>query len=253
MENIFQKITQLEQKDVPSALCIVTKISGSAPGKPGMKMLVYEDGSIDGTIGGGAIEKIIIEKATEIINTGSPQYFSFNLKTDLNMECGGKAEVYIEPLNQKNKLYIFGGGHIGKALSHYAIDFGFDVTVIDEREGIFDGYTNTLIKKENIVFTHAINNITFDKRSFFVIVTHKHIHDYDILKLLCKKTHAYLGMIGSRIKVEKIRKELVETKYISEDVASKIDMPIGIKFNALTHTDIAISILAKLIDVKNSV
>lgn len=238
--------------DSMAALCIVTRTSGSAPGKPGMKMLVYEDGSIAGTVGGGAIEKDVIEKALELMFTSTPAYFSFNLKNDLGMECGGAADVYIEPVNQKKKLYIFGGGHIGKSLSGFATELGFEVTVIDERPGIFDSYNNTRIKTLNSHFEEAISQIKHDKRSFFVIVTHKHMHDYDILKLLCNQTYAYLGMIGSKIKVEKIRKELIENQLTTADVANAIDMPIGIKFKALTHTEIAISILARLIDVRNT-
>jgi len=252
MENIYEKIIQAEQSDALSALCIVTKIYGSAPGKPGMKMIVYEDGSIAGTVGGGAIEKDVMEKALEIMQTASPMYFNFNLKNDLNMECGGGAEVYIEPINQKKKLYIFGGGHIGKALSGFAFELGFDITLIDERQGIFDSYTNDKIKFNNEHFSNAISKINFDKRSFFVIVTHQHINDAEILKLLCNKTYAYLGMIGSRIKVDKIRKSLIAENIISPEKAEKIDMPIGIKFKAITPNEIAISILAKLIDVKNN-
>lgn len=252
MENIYEKIIQAEQSDALSALCIVTKISGSAPGKPGMKMIVYEDGKISGTVGGGAIEKEIMEKALEIMHSSAPLYFSFNLKNDLNMECGGGAEVYIEPINQKKKLYIFGGGHIGKALSGFAFELGFDVTLIDERPGIFDSYSNDKLKFVNNHFSKAINEISFDKRSFFVIVTHQHIHDAEILKLLCNKTYAYLGMIGSRIKVDKIRKEFIDENVISAEMAENIDMPIGIKFKAITPNEIAISILAKLIDVKNN-
>lgn len=215
-------------------------------------MLVYEDGSITGSVGGGAIEKEVIEQALEIMQTNSPQYFVFNLKNDLNMECGGGAEVYIEPVNQKKKLYIFGAGHIGKALSDFAYELGFEVTVIDERAGIFENYNNPKLKLVNTHFSDAIADIKFDKRSFFVIVTHKHIHDADILKFLCNKTYAYLGMIGSKTKVEKIRKELIDNKFTAIETAQKIDMPIGIKFKAVTHTEIAISILAKLIDVKNN-
>jgi len=251
-ENIYEKIVQAEKNDTLSALCIVTKTHGSAPGRPGMKMLVYEDGSINGTIGGGAIEKEVIDRAIELMASSTPQYFTFNLKADLNMECGGGQEVYIEPLNQKRKLFIFGAGHIGKALSHFALTLGFDVTVIDERQGIFQDYPESAIKCINTHFTEAIINLKPDKRSFFVIVTHKHIHDYDILKQLCVMPWAYLGMIGSRIKVEKIRKELVENGIITNETAEAIDMPIGIRFKALTHNEIAISILAKLIDVRNS-
>jgi len=253
MDAIYKKILHCASHDTVAALCIITRISGSAPGKPGMKMLVYEDGTIEGTVGGGAIEKEVIDKAMELMFTSTPAYFAFNLKNDLSMECGGAAEVYIEPVNQKKKLYIFGGGHIGKSLSGFASEVGFSITVIDERPGIFDTYSNPSIKTDNRHFNDAIKDIKFDKRTFLVIVTHKHIHDYDILKLLCNKTYAYLGMIGSRVKVEKIRKELIQKKLTTKDIAHAIDMPIGIKFKALTHTEIAISILAKLIDVKNNI
>ncbi len=252
MDGIYNKILHCKEHDILAALCIVTRTSGSAPGRPGMKMLVYEDGKSDGTVGGGAIEKEVIEKAREIMETSAPAYFKFNLKNDLGMECGGAAEIYIEPVNQKKKLYIFGAGHIGKALSGFATELGFDVTVIDERPGIFDSYIKPAVKTMNVHFSEAIEQIKYDKRSFFVIVTYKHVHDYDILKLLCNKPYAYLGMIGSKIKVEKIRKELIKTKLTTTAIANAIDMPIGIKFNAITHTEIAISILAKLIDVKNS-
>lgn len=252
MDSIYNKILHCEEHDTLAALCIVTKTSGSAPGKPGMKMLVYEDGSSEGTVGGGAIEKEVVEKARNIMETSGPAYFSFNLKNDLGMECGGAAEIYIEPVNQKKKLYIFGAGHIGKALSGFATELGFDVTVVDERQGIFDSYNNPKIKTLNLPYTGAIEQIKYDKRSFFVIVTYKHVHDYDILKLLCNKPYAYLGMIGSKIKVDKIRKELIKTKLTTNTIAHAIDMPIGIKFKAVTHTEIAISILAKLIDVKNT-
>ena len=252
MENFYEKLMQAEQSDALSALCIVTKIQGSAPGKPGMKMIVYEDGKIEGTVGGGAIEKDVIEKALEIMNAHSPEYFTFNLKNDLNMECGGGAEVYIEPVNQKKKLYIFGAGHIGKALSGFALNLGFDVCVIDERPGIFEAYTDDNIKQINKDYNEAANALKFDQRSFIVIVTHSHLHDASILKLLCNKPYAYIGMIGSKTKVEKIKNELVTEKYLTQDALVNIDSPIGLKFKAITPNEIAISILAKLIDVRNS-
>ncbi|MDD3876149.1 MAG: XdhC family protein [Bacteroidales bacterium] len=252
MESFYHKLLEAEQGEKQAVICIVTKIHGSAPGKPGMKMLVYEDGSITGTVGGGAIEKDVIDKALSMMQTSTPLYFSFNLKTDLNMDCGGGADVYIEPVNQKKKLYIFGGGHIGKALSEFAFTLGFDVIVIDEREGIFNDYKNEKLLLINKHFTEVIHDIKFDKKSYFVIVTHKHIHDADILKLLCNKTSAYLGMIGSRTKVEKIIKDLVDHNYLTEEASKLIDSPIGIKFKAITPNEIAISILAKLIDVRNS-
>lgn len=232
-------------------LCIVTKTQGSAPGKPGMKMMVYEDGTIQGSVGGGAIEKEIINKAIEMMYSNAPQYYSFNLKNDLYMECGGMQDIYMEPLNPKCKLYIFGAGHIGKALAGFGKELSFDITLIDERENIFDDFTDLHYHKMNLHFEEAIKQIEFDKRSFIVIVTHKHIHDADILKLLCNKTYAYLGMIGSKKKVEKIKNELIENNITTSDIINNIDSPIGLKFKSITHKEIAISILAKIIDVRN--
>jgi len=249
---IFSKLSQIQQENIPAALCIVTKIQGSAPGKPGMKMIVFENGTIDGTVGGGAIEKDVIDKAIEIMQTCAPGYFEFNLKDDLGMSCGGHAEVYIEPVNQKNKLYIFGGGHIGKALSVLSKSFGFEITVIDERPGIFNSYESSVYSLWNIDYKEAVEKIQFDKRSFFVLVTHKHVNDEAILRLLCNKTYAYLGMIGSRTKVAIIKKHLVDDGLITDEKLQQIDSPIGLKFKAITPDEIAVSILAKLIDVKNS-
>ncbi len=252
MDNFIEKIFRSDKKQQSFVLCIVTKIEGSAPGKPGMKMFVFEDGSMEGTVGGGEIERQIIQKAKHMMHKNKPEYMSFHLKKDLSMECGGSAEVYIEPVNPKCKLYIFGAGHIGKALANFAHELGFDIVIIDERPDIFNDYPKDKYEKLNVHYNDIIENIKYDKRALFVILTHKHIHDADILKLLCNKTYAYLGMIGSRTKVDKIKKDLISEKYMNENEIDKIDSPIGIKFKAITHQEIAVSILAKIIDVRNN-
>lgn len=253
MNDIYQAISDIKKTGQSAVLCIVTSAKGSTPGKPGMKMIVYEDGTIKGSVGGGSLEKEVTEKARQMIASHAPQFLEFNLKHDLSMECGGSVSVYLEPIVPDLSLLIFGAGHIGKFLSSIAGQFGFSVTVIDEREGIFGDYKRDAIRCINRDFKEAISELEFNNRTYIVIVTHQHINDENILRLVCKKQYAYLGMIGSKTKVATIRKRLVSDGILNLQESEEIDMPIGIRFNTVTHHEVAVSILAKLIDVKNSV
>ena len=168
------------------------------------------------------------------------------------MQCGGLMEVYIEPFKRSPSLYIFGGGHIGQALSNYAVDIGFTVTVFDNRQGIAENFDKQKINFIEGDYFKSIDIAEFDSNTYIVIVTHKHIYDEDILAAVARKPHAYLGMIGSRVKVQTLRKRFIEEKILTQEELDLIDMPIGVPIAAETPVEIAISILAKLIDVKNS-
>ncbi|MFZ4520275.1 MAG: XdhC family protein [Bacteroidales bacterium] len=251
MHTIFSKAEEIRNSRQRAAICIVIETRGSTPRKQGSKMIVYEDGTIFGSIGGGSVEKEVAEKSLEVIALGKPVKCSFNLDIDLGMHCGGFMEVYIEPINPSQKLYIFGGGHIGKALIHFAQEFDFSITVFDPREGIFNDpvFTGcTCMEKD---YFEAIDEALFDDNTYIVIVTPKHIYDEDILVKVVRKPHAYVGMIGSRRKVEQATKRFLDENLLTAGEIESIDMPMGIKFNAQTPQEIAISILAKLIDVRN--
>ena len=181
-----------------------------------------------------------------------PKVFKHALAKDLGMACGGHHLIYIEPINPENKLYIFGAGHIGKALAIYAPDFGFSVTLIDHREDIFDKEQDSKIKFIQGKYLDTVNELTFDESTFVVIVTPKHSFDEDVLAKCATKTFAYLGMIGSKTKIAKARKRYLTEQTLTEKELDAVDMPIGIKFNAQSPEEIALSILAKMIDVKNS-
>ncbi len=251
MSSIYQKLAEIESTGEMVAFCVVTSTQGSSPQKISSKMIVKADGSIIGTVGGGSVENAVIKEALEVIKSNTPIILKYKLKEDLGMECGGAMEVYIEPNGKKNKLFIFGAGHIGKAIARYSIDFGFDVTVIDERENIFADYNKINCKCINKSIDDAVNELSFDKNTYMVIVTHGHAHDFKVLKVICKKEFCYLGMIGSKRKTEEIHKLIAEQNVMTKEEVERLDMPIGIKFNAIEPNEIAISILAKLIDVKN--
>jgi xanthine dehydrogenase accessory factor len=252
MQSIYSKIDEIRGSNTPAAFCLVIGTSGSTPRKQGSKMIVFADGSVYGTIGGGSIEKDVVERAVKIISSGKPEKCVFDLGKDLGMHCGGNMEVYIEPICQVQKLYIFGAGHIGKALAGFARELDFAVTVIDPRENIFAEMEFFGCTCMNTDYFKAIDEIGFDKHSYMVIVTPKHVYDEDILARVGRKPHAYIGMIGSKRKVALLKRRFLEEKLLTEEELAAIDMPIGIQMLAETPQEIAISILAKLIDVRNA-
>jgi xanthine dehydrogenase accessory factor len=253
MEDIYSRIKQVLADHQPAALCIVVETKGSTPRKAGAKMIVFGDGSITGTIGGGNIELTVIGEALEVIRNCQPKLLSYNLGPDLGMTCNGMAVVYIEPIVGSCPLYLFGAGHVNKALYKYASDFGFNVTLFDEREGIEQ---TPEYKNANIVvkpFTNSIDEASFDNRTFIVIATPGHATDKTVLTACAGKPHAYLGMIGSKSKVATMKKNMLASGNFTEEDLNGIHMPIGIPFATVTAEEIAISILAQLIDCKNSI
>ncbi|MEI7896263.1 MAG: XdhC family protein [bacterium] len=252
MQSIFSKSEEVTLGRQPAALCIVVETRGSTPRKAGAKMIVYPDGTIYGSIGGGSVENEVAGEAVKLIESGKPAKLAFNLGNDLGMHCGGMMEVYIEPLNLRQKLFIFGAGHIGKSLAGFARDLDFSVRLFDPREEIFNDRVFDGFDCVNKDYFEAIEEAVFDENTFIVIVTPKHTFDEDILAVVARKPHAYIGMIGSNRKVDLLRKRFLEENILAGEILDKIDMPIGVKFRAETPQEIAISILAKLIDIRNT-
>jgi xanthine dehydrogenase accessory factor len=251
LQSLYKKIADLENSNQKAVLCTIIATKGSAPRKVGAKMIVYSNGIIDGTIGGGALEKKVIEQALQVLKSNEAIVVTHNLVSELAMCCGGTVELFIEPIMNKKKLLVFGAGHIGKSLAKFANELDFAVTLIDERYEAFDekNFSDCALVKEH--HSTAIPQLDFDKNTYVVILTHNHAYDREILALTSKKEHAYIGMIGSERKVLIAKKNLVASNILNEQELDAIDMPIGIDINAITPQEIAISILAKLIDVRN--
>lgn len=251
MKNIYEKIIEAQKSNSETALCIVVNTRGSTPQKCGAKMLVHEDGSICGTIGGGNLEKKVTENALKVIKNKQPEFFRHDLLHQHNMCCGGTMEIYIEPIMKKNKLYIFGAGHTGQALAKFASDFDFEIFLIDDRKEYLNNNNIEGTNKMNLPFSQALNLLPFDNNTFIAILTYKHEIDRDILAFCLKKPHAYIGMIGSKRKIEITKKMFSDAKIATEDELKEIDMPIGINISAQSPEEISVSILAKMIAVKN--
>ena len=247
---IFEQIPALKEKGTPAVLATVVEVSGSGPGRPCAKMLVKGDGSILGTIGGGAIEKKIIEEALLLMHSGEPKLVHYNLE-DIGMACGGAMSVFLEPLKHAPDLIVFGAGHIGSALSRIGKMLDFTVTVIDNRAEFANkeklAWADKVIAAE---YKIALENIVFSDNTFVVILTHRHVHDYEILEHCVMQSFKYLGMIGSRNKVSKCFQQLRE-KGIDDEILNRIHAPIGIRIGGNTPSEIAVSIAAELVAVRS--
>jgi len=253
MNGIYDEIIQSALGNRKAALCIVTSTKGSTPRKTGAKMIVYDNAEISGTIGGGDLEKKVISDALEVIKNRKPGIFKHDLLNQHGMCCGGTVEIYIEPVMNKKKLFIFGSGHTGHALAKYAVNFEFDVYIIDDRKEYLDDINIAGVNKLNLEHNAALQSLPFDEDVFIVILTYSHQIDRDILAYCIKKPFAYLGMIGSKRKIEVTKKMFIEGKIGTAEDLEKIHMPIGVDIAAETPDEIAISILAEIIKVKNKV
>lgn len=248
--SFYHQIDDFLAKHKVAALCIVTDTKGSTPRKIGSKMLVSPAGCTYGTIGGGAIEQQVIEDAKKIGRSSKAQKKIYQLEADLGMQCGGSVEIYIEPLGNQAKLYIFGAGHVGKALAGFAHKVDFDVTLIDFRPPLSNEEKATFRFLQGDYY-EILETLEYGENTYVAIMTPNHEQDFELLKRLGKKPCTYLGMIGSRRKVAKVRDIFLKEGHFTQEEFNRFDTPIGFEMAAETPEEIAVSILAKLIDVRN--
>lgn len=253
MDSIYQKILEAQNQHQKLALCVIVNTKGSTPREQGTKMLVYQNGNIYGSIGGGELEKSVIINALKALKAGKAELYKHDLLHQHNMCCGGSVEIFIEPIMEKNKLYIFGAGHTGHALARHAMSLDFEVVVVDDRKEYLDQINVEGVNKLHLHYEHALPLLPMDEQTYICIMTYSHPYDRDILSYCLKKPVAYLGMIGSRRKVEMTKKMFVDAGVGSESELEKVDMPMGIDIDAETPDEIAVSILAKMISVRRKV
>ena len=251
--DIFTAIVENQESGKPFVLATIIRAAGHTPRDAGARMLVYADGSIEGTIGGGNFEKLVIDDCLRLLDDDSyhlMKSYKFEESGDdsTGMLCGGEVDVFMETFAKPDSLIIFGGGHICRALTEVASDLGFKITVVDSRPEIIELYTPPV----RTVLTDEHYNDNFpeiDKNSYVVIVTHGHKHDREILVKVINLDFAYLGMIGSHKKIAKTYESL-SAEGIDKMLLDKIHAPIGLDIGAEGPREIAVSIAAELIAVR---
>ncbi len=250
--DIHREIDHARSEGTPAALCIVVQTKGSTPRKAGARMLVYEGGQVSGTIGGGNLEKAVVANALQQLQAGVPKLFRHELLQEHNMCCGGTMDIYIEPLPRMNTLYIFGAGHVGKALARLASGLDFTLHVIDDRREELDRITLPDVRKVHGTFREVMQGLPFSKDTYIVVMTYDHVTDREILAHCIQRPHAYLGMIGSERKARITKRMFSKDGVATMDQLDRVRMPIGKAIAAETPEEIAISILAELIEAKNN-
>src|SRR5438105_10675435 len=252
--DVFEEIVRLRREGRRAALATIINVRGSIPSFQSAKMLVRDDGSILGTIGGGCVEAEVWQAAREIMQSEKPQTLTFNLnndpKYDSGLVCGGTLEVFIEPVLPVSTLYIFGAGHVAWSLYKVARIVGFEVVVTDDRE--------TYANRERFPeardvyadeYEQVMAQLAPTESSYIVIVTRGHRDDMRVLRWAAETQARYIGMIGSQRKTIAIYKEL-EKEGIAAEKLARIYAPVGIDIGAITPEEIAIAIVAEMIAIR---
>jgi xanthine dehydrogenase accessory factor len=252
--DVYEELVRLRRLGQKCALATIVQVRGSIPSYETAKMLVREDGSLVGTVGGGCVEAEVWNAAREVIETEKPKHLNFNLGQDAAYDngliCGGQLEILVEPVMPVPCAFIFGAGHISKSLSQAAMMAGFSTVVVDNRdtfanrERFPDAAEVHAAEYEDIFPTLAVN-----ETSYIVIVTRGHRDDMRVLKLAVGTRARYIAMIGSKRKVINVVREL-EKEGVSRASLERIHAPMGLDIGAVTPEEIAISVTAEMIAVR---
>lgn len=249
--DVYEEIILLRREGRSCALASIINTVGSIPGSSSAKMLVRDDGSIVGTIGGGAGELEVIAIAREVIASEKPQTVSFNLTQrpgiDAGMVCGGSLDIFVEPIVPNPTLYVFGAGHTGLATYRIARSAGFDVVVVDDREAFanrerFPDAKGIVVAELDV----AVLQLAPNPASYVVSLTPGHLTDLRVLRWAIGTPARYIGMMGSRRKVTGIFQELQKEGVPAQRLAD-VHAPIGLEIGADNPEEIAIAIVAELI------
>ena len=249
--DVYEELVRERSEGRSCALATIVNAVGSIPSYQTAKMLVREDGTIVGTIGGGVPEAEVIEEAKEVIASGKPKMASFSLhgnpSLDTGMVCGGSLDVFIEPIVPAPVLYVFGAGHVGVLTARAARLAGLEVEVIDDRPEFATKERFPDVRKVHAEdFGLAMTRLKPNSRSLIFIATRCHEIDSFVLRWAAGTPASYIGMIGSKRKVITVFKEL-RAQGVTQEQFSRVHAPVGLDINATTPEEIAIAVVAELI------
>ncbi len=247
--HIYEEVIRLKRLGRISAIATIVECRGSAPQKQGAKMLVRDDGSLLGTLGGGCLEADVVQAALMAMKDGNPMTLPFELtEREGGLVCGGAVLVYIEPVMLEPHLVILGAGHVGKTLSKLARFSGFRVTVVDDRAE-FANRENIPDANDIVVnaFDRAFEQVPVDKKTFIVVATRGHNHDLDAVKAALRTDSQYLGLLGSRRKKGLLYGALADSGFSRQDI-ERVIIPVGAPIGSVTPEEIAVSIMAQIIE-----
>ncbi|MFN7999033.1 MAG: XdhC/CoxI family protein [Bryobacteraceae bacterium] len=252
--DVYEELVRLRRLGQKCALATIVEVRGSIPSYETAKLLVREDGSMIGTIGGGCVEAEVWNAAREVIDTESPKHLTFNLGQDAAYDngliCGGQLDVFVEPVLPVPAAFIFGAGHISKSLSKIAALAGFSTTIVDNRESFANRErfpdAGEIYAEE---YEDVAPKLPVNENSYLIIVTRGHRDDMRVLRWAITTNARYIAMIGSKRKVISVIKEL-EKEGIPRESFERVFAPMGLEIGAVSPEEIAVSVVAEMIAVR---
>jgi len=243
--DIISKVDEYLKQGKRFALLTIVESKGSTPRDINSKMIVFSDGDIEGSIGGGKTEFLAIKDALYCIRRQKSELKEYSLTKKEDLLCGGKMKVFIETFKPSKKLIIVGAGHIGLALYKFALILGFDIVVVDNRKEFAN--SRRFPKAEIRVGTPDIQlkKIKIDKNTYVAIATHGHAFDAVSLRAVVNSSAKYIGMIGSKSKIREVFKKMLK-QGVSRTLLKKVHSPIGLDLGGGLPEEIALSILAEM-------
>ncbi len=255
--DIFQEIVRLRSEGRKAVLATVVRWLGSTPRRDNAKMLILEDGSTVGSVGGGSTEAAVLEEARLVLETEKASLRKFELTQQEAAQdgliCGGTLEVFVEPILPDPKVILMGAGHLGQAIAKAAHQVGFQVAVVDDRAS-FANSERFPQAQETIIapLEESLDSVAVTENSFILIVTRGHGHDQMALEKAVQTPARYVGMVGSRRKIGIILKNLLD-KGIPPEAFFHFYAPIGLEIGSETPQEIAVSVVAELIAIRKGV
>ncbi len=252
--SIYQALAELEKNHEPAALCTVVKSEGSTPRHVGSKMLVYADGKFIGTVGGGDLEHRVLDEAWMALSDGKPRHLHYNMADPSRGDpgvCGGQVEVFVEPILPPPLLVVIGAGHVGKAVVHLAKWLGYRVAVNDDRaEFCNKEATPGADAYYPVTMDKLPGHIKINKQTILILTTRGSAVDAAGLAPLLDSPAGYIGVIGSKRRWATTVKALKE-KGVSDEKIARVHSPMGLELQAETPEEIAVSIMAEVMMIRN--
>ncbi len=253
MGTIYEAVLEATRRGDSVALATIVKATGSTPREAGTKMLVYPDGSIVDTIGGGSLEANVIAEAQAALGEGKPRLIRYELRDSEAGDpgiCGGEAEIFVDVINPHPTVLIVGAGHVGRSIAVLSSFLGFRTVVMDDRAEFANA--ERLPQADEIIvgdIAEELARFSVTPQTHIVIVTRGHEHDREALRQSVSSPAAYIGMIGSRRKVKMVFDELQKAG-VAEEALAAVHAPIGLDIHAETPEEIALSIMAEIVMVR---
>lgn len=255
--DIFEEITKLRKQGRKAALATIINVQGSVPSYETSKLLIRDDGSIVGTVGGGCVEADVWSAAQDVMREEKPRRMHFNLNQnpeyDQGLVCGGSLDVFIEPILATPTLYLFGGGHVSLAVSKVASLAGFETAIVDDRPAFANKERfPDAIETYAGPWEETFPRLGLNELSYIVIATRGHKGDLACLRWALTTPARFIGMIGSKRKLIEFA-NLLEGEGVGTDQFERVHSPVGLDIGAITPQEIAVSVVAEMISVRRNV